>query len=242
MIQQTLHYGELRIPYSVWLSPVGANRVAIQIDSAGMVKVTAPAETSLITIKRAVTKRARWLHTHLSRINAQTVGALPREYVSGETHIYLGKRYLLKVKKSTSEEPSVKLRQGRIEVVCDTDDRDHIRELLWSWYRVRAIDVIDRRLAAICERTPWIKSVPQWKLRIMKKQWGSCSPAGVLSINPHLVKASSLAIDYVLLHELCHLKIHNHSEKFYRLLDRQMPGWKEIKVALDQKADVLLNW
>jgi hypothetical protein len=76
----------------------------------------------------------------------------------------------------------------------------------------------------------------------MKKQWGSCSPTGVLSINPHLVKASPLAIDYVLLHELCHLKIHNHSEKFYRLLDRQMPGWKEIKVGLDQKAELLLNW
>jgi predicted metal-dependent hydrolase len=75
----------------------------------------------------------------------------------------------------------------------------------------------------------------------MKKQWGSCSPAGVLSLNPHLVKASSLAIDYVLLHELCHLRFHNHSDRFYRLLDRQMPGWKEVKERLDGMAQLLLN-
>lgn len=241
MIRQTLYYGDLRIPYHVLLSPGGGNKVAIQVGSDGVVRVTATSETSLVTIKRAVTKRARWLHTHLVRINAQNVNALPREYVSGETHLYLGKRYLLKVRKCSHEEPSVKLRRGRLEVVTDAADRDRLRSLLWNWYRARAAYVFERRLTKVCERLPWIKLVPQWKLLTMKKQWGSCSPAGVLSINPHLVKASSLAIDYVLLHELCHLKVHNHSDRFYRLLDRQMAGWREVKARLDGMAEVFLN-
>jgi predicted metal-dependent hydrolase len=241
VIQQTLHYGDLRIPYSVLTSSTSGRKLAIQIGADGVIKVRASSEVSLATIKQAVTKRARWLHNHLTRVNAQNSHALPREYVSGETHFYLGRRYLLKVKKSSREVPSVKLKRGRLEVITDADSRDRIRALLWTWYRDRALAVFDRRLIEVCEPLPWINSLPKWKLLTMKKQWGSCSPAGVLSINPHLVKASSLAIDYVLLHELCHLRVHNHSHKFYRLLDRQMPGWKEVKTRLDGMAGLLLN-
>lgn len=74
----------------------------------------------------------------------------------------------------------------------------------------------------------------------MKKQWGSCSPQGILSLNPHLVKAPRECVDYVILHEFCHIKEHNHSKKFYTLLHQHMPEWESIKAKLDSMSEILL--
>ncbi len=88
----------------------------------------------------------------------------------------------------------------------------------------------------------WTRGVvPKWKITAMRKQWGSCSPKGVVSLNPNLVKAPRDCIDYVLVHELAHLKEHNHSKRFYGLLDRNMPDWKSRKAKLDGIADLLIN-
>ncbi len=75
----------------------------------------------------------------------------------------------------------------------------------------------------------------------MKTQWGSCSPAGTILLNPHLVKAPRECIDYVISHELCHLKEHNHSPRYYRLLAKIMPSWEAVKTRLDGMAELLLN-
>ena len=89
---------------------------------------------------------------------------------------------------------------------------------------------------------PWIHGqLPPVKLLTMKKHWGSCSPSGSIVLNPHLVKAPRNCIDYVILHELCHLKEHNHSPQFWRLMDRVLPNWQKVKRELDDKAEILLN-
>jgi predicted metal-dependent hydrolase len=75
----------------------------------------------------------------------------------------------------------------------------------------------------------------------MQTQWGSCSPEGTVLLNPHLIKANTRAIDYVLLHELCHLVEHNHSPRFFALLDRHMPEWRSVKEWLDGQAEVFLD-
>ena len=79
------------------------------------------------------------------------------------------------------------------------------------------------------------------RLQVMKTQWGSCSPTGKLTLNPWLVKAPRDCIDYVILHELCHLKEHNHSPRFFKLLDRHMPAWRQRKARLDELAEIILN-
>lgn len=71
----------------------------------------------------------------------------------------------------------------------------------------------------------------------MTVQWGSCSPSGRITLNPLLVKTPRECIDYVLLHELCHLLHHNHSPRFYRALDRHMPNWRAVKERLDEMAE-----
>jgi hypothetical protein len=75
----------------------------------------------------------------------------------------------------------------------------------------------------------------------MQKQWGSCSPEGRITLNPNLVKAKRDCVDYVILHELCHLAEHNHSEHFYRLMAQVMPNWQVVKKELDDRAAVFLG-
>jgi len=75
----------------------------------------------------------------------------------------------------------------------------------------------------------------------MRTQWGSCSPKGDVLLNPYLVKAPKACIEYVVAHELCHLREHNHSERFYRLLSRVLPDWEARKAELDNLAELLLN-
>ena len=241
MIDQCLRYGEMDIPYQVFFVPGRQCKVAIHVHPNGHVQVDAPPKASLAEIKLAVSKRSRWLCNHIERIQQQRASVLPREYVSGESHYYLGRRYMLKVRKIKQHPPRLKLRQGKLLVETDDLTREGVKKLLWDWYKEHARNQFDRRLAVLLHETSWVREKPVWKLRTMKKQWGSCSPKGILSLNPHLVKAPSQCIDYVLLHELCHLKFHNHSPHFYRLLKEQMPEWEAVKGRLDGMAEVLLN-
>ena len=96
-------------------------------------------------------------------------------------------------------------------------------------------------MVEIADRVVWLKAMPDWRLVRMQKQWGSCSPAGVILLNPHLVKAPRQCVDYVICHELCHLEEHNHSPRYYRLLGQVMPGWETVKTRLDGMAELLLN-
>ncbi len=90
-------------------------------------------------------------------------------------------------------------------------------------------------------KTTWVSGRPSFRILTMKKQWGSCSSKGMLMLNPHLVKAPKESIDYVILHELCHIAEHNHSERFWWLLTQVMPQWKEVKAKLDDMAELYLN-
>ncbi|MEM9102456.1 MAG: SprT family zinc-dependent metalloprotease [Pseudomonadota bacterium] len=237
---QRVTYGDQIIHYEVCYLSNRKHKVTIHVHPDGSVQVDAPENTKLTEIKQAVLKRARWVTNHLSQIKEQQKHVLKREYISGETHFYLGRRYQLKVIKRKNE--SVKLINGKIIIYTQDKTSAHVRDLLWQWYRTRSKEMFQRRLEAVTDDIKWTKGrVPKWKLLTMKKQWGSCSPKGVLSINPHLIKASRDCIDYVMLHELCHLKGHNHSKRFYNLLDRHMPDWTSRKAKLDGMAELLIN-
>ena len=75
----------------------------------------------------------------------------------------------------------------------------------------------------------------------MQTQWGNCSPGGTITLNPHLVKAPRDCIDYVILHELCHLQEHNHGPAFWVLLERVMPDWERHKARLNDMAELMLR-
>jgi hypothetical protein len=191
-----------------------------------------------------VQKRARWLIQHLSRIREQQAEVLPRQYISGESHFYLGRHYPLKVLDlAGNSKPTVKLVRGQLQIATADRSAETVKQLLRSWYVSHAQQVFHRRLIALIPTVLWLKGyLPPVKLLTMKKQWGSCSPRGNILLNPHLVKAPRECIDYVILHELCHLREHNHSPEFYRLLNQLMPEWKATKAKLDGMAERLLSY
>ena len=238
--RQTLHYGKEQFTYQLFFVPTEYNKIVIDVLPNGIINVQAPESTSSDAIKRAMLKRARWIHNHIEKIRQQHTYVLPREYVSGESHYYLGRRYVLKVFETTDVEPHVKMLRGQLQVHTDSREPEVIKALLHEWYQKHAREQFDKRIHALVNQTRWIKQLPEWKSRPMKKQWGSCSPKGVLSLNPLLVKAPRECIDYVILHELCHLKEHNHSKNFYKLLARTMPDWEAVKARLDGMSELLL--
>lgn len=233
-------YGEHAIPFSVSFKGDLKTKVTIHVQPDSRVTVDAPAGTSMTDIKKALLKRARWVSNQRSRLEKLHRYALPRQYVSGETHWYLGKRYLLKVKTSTKAISNTKLLRGQLVVTTQDRQPETIQQLLDDWYQTKATEVFNRRLKIICDELRWVKSIPKWKFRKMTKQWGSCSPKGALSLNPLLVKAPRACIDYVIIHELCHLKHHNHSDQYYRLLHRHCRDWKSTKAKLDNMAEQIL--
>ena len=242
MTQTAIHYGKEQINYSVVKVPHRNSKIHIHVHPNGSVQVDAPEHASQQTIKQAVYKRARWIHNNLEKIKEQQQFVQTRQYVSGESHFYLGRRYPLKIQSVKKQDPEVKLYRGRLHIKTKDRDPAAIRYLLNQWYRQRALQMFEKRLQVLIPSVVWLKGqVSPMKLLDMKKQWGSCSPKGTIILNPHLVKAPRECIDYVICHELCHLKEHNHSPKYYRLLSQLMPEWELVKGKLDGMAELLLN-
>lgn len=240
-MKHSFRYGDERIDFVVQRLPSPRRRVTIHVLPDGAVRVDAPEQAASDEIIAAVRQRARWIWLRLEAQRARVRHVLPREYVSGESHFYLGRRHLLKVTHLRDDEQHVKLLRGKLVITTADPNWHTVRDLLDAWYKSRAEDVFRRRLAEIVQRVRWLKTPPPFRLRNMRTQWGSCSPKGGLLLNPQLVKAPGPCIDYVLCHELCHLKEHNHSAAYYRLLDRMLPDWQRRKLELDGMAEQLLN-
>lgn len=140
--------------------------------------------------------------------------------MSGETLLHLGRRYVLK-RVHSDDGRHVKLLRGQTL----RSARDRVKAALRTWYQHRAMDVFHRRLTHVEERLLWLKERPDWWLLEMKTQWGGCSPRGDVLLE----KAPTECIDYIILHELCHLEEHNHSLRFYDdLLRYAMPRWEVV--------------
>jgi predicted metal-dependent hydrolase len=238
----SIPYGEHLIHYSIrHRTNRKSSRVAIHVDPDGFVWVDAPDVASEQQIRASVARRARWIYRHLVAIRLRRAQVFSREYVSGETVLYLGRRYRLKVIAEQGTPAGVKLRGGYFEVLAPTSSPKAVMATIDHWYRERALSFFLDRLNAISESLVWVRETPAVRLRTMNVRWGSCSPAGRLTLNPNLVKLPRECVDYVLLHELCHLKEHNHGKKFYRLLDAHLPDWRRIKDRMDALADVALD-
>lgn len=231
--EHVLTYGAARIPYLVREAPDRSTRIAIHVDPDGSVLVDAPPGHSAELIQKAVRKRARWIATHVQDARERYRHVREREYVSGEQILYLGRRYVLKVLAGDDRRAPPKLRGNRLETAVISPDRDEVRGRVRAWYRTRAQEYFSRRLRELAAELPWVDAKPPFRLLEMKRQWGSCSAKGEIILNPHLIKAPRDCVDYVLIHELAHLKHHDHGLEFQRILERHVPNWRSTKRGLD---------
>jgi hypothetical protein len=232
-------YGDELIPFTLRTQARRkSSRITIHVEPDGHVFVDAPEGTADEAVMAAMQRRAAWISSLRGRGASSLL--LPREYVSGESWHYLGRQYQLKVVVDGAAHAAVRIDGSHIALTVDRHDAPAVRAALEAWYRARAGEVLAARLDAVAATLPWVNAVPALHLQAMRRQWGSCSPAGRVTLNPHLVKAPRECIDYVVLHELCHLIEHNHSPRFFELLDARMPGWREVKRRLDGLAGRLM--
>jgi predicted metal-dependent hydrolase len=236
-----LIYGDARLPYLVQEDPSRSTRIAIHVEPDGTVVVDAPPGCTEEAVQQAVQKRARWITANVTDAVQRFARVRPREYVSGEQVLYLGRRYLLKVVITAKPSKSAKLRGNRLEVESRTGDPGDIKGRVRGWYRSKARDYLAQRLDLLSSRLAWVDTTPPFKLLEMTRQWGSCSPTGQIILNPHLIKAPRACVDYVVIHELAHLIHHNHGPDFFRILNREVPSWNQHKRVLDDMVEVVMN-
>ncbi len=228
----SITYGNKDIAFELIYSRRKTMQIAVLPD--GHVVVNAPEGTDLAEIKKRVRNRGRWIRSKQGYFEQFRPRTPPRHYISGETHLYMGKQYRLKV--IAARKPSVKLYRGRLVVECpDNKAPAMVKQCLDRWYTQKATE----QYSASFERC-WPAFAkqgfpkPKLSIRTMKTRWGSLSKKGNLTLNTKLVQAPRECIDYVLTHELCHLKHHNHGPDFYKLLEQTMPGWQQYKIKLEQ--------
>jgi len=228
----TVSYSNHEISVTVWFEVRKKLRITVQPDKA--IAARAPIEYSLEQIQAKLEKRKRWMFHQLEYFD-QYYPILPeRQYVSGETHYYLGRQYRLKVTEGSGN--NVKL-IGKYFILTTTqpENPERKQQLLQDWYTRHARVFIQNRVSLFVNRLVELGAkAPEIKYRRMNKRWGSCTPSGVITFNTELIKAPTHCIDYVVFHELCHLVHECHSAKFYHLLDILMPDWKKRKERLEK--------
>lgn len=232
MTTHRVQYGDTTIEFD--LSFASRKTLAISVHPDLSVSVTAPYNTDVEAIAARVHKRARWILRQQREFALYLPHIPPRRYVSGETHRYLGKQYRLKVIQDSDAE-WVKLERGYLLVrMTDKNDTARIKALVDGWYLRQARRVFHERIRLILPRFERYE-LPEFQLRIKELQarWGSCTEAGIVTLNLKLMQVAKPYIDYVIVHELCHLIEHNHSKRFYGLLDRILPDWRERRQQLN---------
>ena len=226
-----IEFGGETIPFGLEMRQ--RRRLSISVHPDRRVTVLAPADCSLADVLARVQKRAAWITRQ--RAYFEQFHPLPHEkrYVSGETHLYLGRQYRLKIQSAATE--SVKLMGSYLHVAtANCHDAIQVQQLLDDWYRNHAKDIFQTRLLQCLDDAPSLCMPPPVIIvRRMSRRWGSCTKAGHILLNLDLVKTPLYCIEYVIMHELCHLRIHNHSPSYYRLLSRCMPDWEKRKTRLN---------
>ena len=226
----TLTYGRDTIRYEVRFL-ASRQTLAIEVHPDSRVLVRAPVDCPEAVIAERVQKRAGWISRQLAEFDSYRPRTPARQYVNGESHLYLGRQYRLKL--VPGDAASVKLTRGQLLVTLPgKPEAERVRALLRRWYLDRAravfIEVLDASLLHF-------KGVehPRLIVRAMQSRWGSLSRVGSMTLNVNLVRAPRPCIEYVVIHELCHARHRDHDARFFRLLGQVMPNWEQRKQRLE---------
>jgi len=232
-LRKSFTWGERTFRYDLLLEDRRDLTISVLPDLR--VTVRAPRGKSMTLIEGRVHARRPWIARQLRELERYHPLPLPRRFIAGETHWYLGRQYRLTIR---AGETSVVAFAGRIVVtVPRPDEPPQIKRALEQWYAGRARAVFESRLADVQKTVPSLRRLEvTMRVRRMTRRWGSCAPSGLVTLNSELIRAPKTCIDYVVVHELCHLVVPSHSSKFYRLLRRCMPDWESRRQALNGTA------
>lgn len=228
---EQLTYGSSTIDFE--LTYTDRKTLGITVNPDLSVQVKAPLDASREKIFQKVEKRASWILEQKRYFLAFEPRNIKYLYKSGETHYYLGRQYRLKLEEDKAE--TVVFRSGFLHIKTRDKSPENIKKILENWYRERAKIKFAAYAEPLIERFKKYDVAPKSLLvQQMKYRWGSCTAQGNIILNPELVKAPIPCIEYVIIHELCHLVHRNHTKAFYALQSREMPDWEKWKMKLER--------
>jgi predicted metal-dependent hydrolase len=227
-MKTSIQFGSTQIVFALEYSPRKSLGITVTPDMGVMVK--APMNTSLEKVKGILLKKAPWIIRQQSFFLLFQPKTPARKFIAGETHLYLGRQYRLRYVAGKDE--SVKLKGKFLEV--SASDKASVEKSVRAWYLQNARKKFEAIAAPLIENFKKHKVEPtSIVIRDMPTRWGSCTPKGKIILNPDLIKAPRGCIEYVVIHELCHLVYHDHSQKFIDLQTREMPNWQKWKMKLE---------
>lgn len=225
---QEFSYGSKTIAYCLKFSK--RKTLGITVTPEMEVLVKAPEGTSQTLVEEKLEKRAPWILKQQSYFLRFFPRMPEKQYRGGESHFYLGRQYRLRVR--IDKKNDVHFTGREIEVYHTL--KSSVRSVLNNWYRHRA----KAKFPEIAE--PWIRRFERYGaqpeglfIQDMPTRWGSCTAKGKIILNPELIKAPKICIEYVIIHELCHLVHRHHTQKFFQLQSTLMPDWEKWKDKLE---------
>lgn len=228
-MKSAIQFGSKQIDFYLEYSNRKTLGITVKPDLSVLVK--APVDTTLEKVEEKLRKKASWIIRQQSFFLTFHPKTPSKKFVGGETHLYLGRQYRLSIVQTKLE--SVKLKGKFIEVA--TLDKLRVRQLVNGWYLGNAKIKFQSIAQPIIDRFKIYEVEPSSiVLREMPTRWGSCTPKGKIILNPELIKAPKGCIEYVIIHELCHLVHHDHTQRFIDLQTREMKDWEKWKMKLEK--------
>ncbi|MDF2609771.1 MAG: hypothetical protein K0R92_1245 [Lachnospiraceae bacterium] len=224
-MQLTIEHKSRLIPFQIEYRK--RRTMEIRIQPPDNIKVLVPAGLSKDIIIREVKGKADWICKKLEEYHGVEYKVIKKAYMDGETFLYLGSSYQLRIIETKYKTPRVNLLQDTVCIYTSTRDEDELKNALEKWYRLRMKEVIAERIRYYQQ---FFKMTPSGiVIKEQKKRWGSCTSERKLLFNWRLVMAPVSVIDYVVVHEMCHMKHMNHSKDFWNLVEVILPDYKERK-------------
>jgi predicted metal-dependent hydrolase len=207
----------------------------------GRVRVSAPLHVTDDAVRMAVIGRLAWIRKHQARFAAQARQSA-RRMVSGESHLFLGRRYRLQVLEHRDVRQSVVVRGSTLELHVQPGTTDARREaILYGWYRAILRELVPP-LIARWEPVLGVRAA-DWGIKRMKTRWGSCNTRDRrVWVNLELIKKAPECLEYVVVHELVHLLERGHGARFKALMDRHLPRWREVRARLNAEPLAHADW
>jgi predicted metal-dependent hydrolase len=233
-----LSLGELTLHYELRRSARRRRTIEITVDRAGVIHVAAPLRLAQRSIDEFLVRRGGWVRRQLANLAARREQPMP-EYATGDSVLFLGQQLPLRVQLLLpGAESAVRRVKGSLEVALGhprSDLKDQIVVTLERWYRGEAQHELEKRVGRYAELAG---AAPVSVLvRSQKHLWGSCSSDGVLRFNWRLIMAPPEIVDYVVVHELCHLRHPHHQKPFWDAVGAIIPDFQARRAALRREGD-----
>lgn len=231
--RSVVHYGHTEITYQIRRSQRRAT-VSVAVDPSLGVLLTAPEQMTVAKLDNVVHRKAAWIVEQLRLVTRSEPQGAAKEFVSGESVLYLGRHYRLRVV-TADESGDAHMDRGWLVVpvlrATTAQERPQaVRAAQQGWFIARALQCLPERVALYAGKVG--TELPRVLVRSQRKRWGSCDNRGVVRFNWRIMQAPIRLVDYVVAHELCHLRHKNHSRNYWNLLGRVLPDYEQRRAEL----------